>query len=187
MLAPSQLWHLSTRLLTNIGQDMQLKPLDHAPPGSSSVAAGSTTLSSILQQLETGATEAGPKSAIKRKLVRGEGAEPGTTANSGASGVLLRQARSGSQPQPSREQSEKLLTMTQEVKHSRRRFIRLIGRFMWLLWVAVPLYMFALSLIIYFRRPYQSMSYLMFQVFIFIEGSIFIVCEQLAILAAFDH
>lgn len=66
--------------------------------------------------------------------------------------------------------------------------IRKTGRFKWLLWVAVPLYIFAQGLMIYFRRPNQSVGYLvMCQVFISIGGSVFIIVEQLAILAAVDH
>lgn len=62
------------------------------------------------------------------------------------------------------------------------------GRFKWLLYIAVPLYIFAQGLMIYFRRPNQSVGYLvMCQVFISIGGSIFIIIEQLAILAAVDH
>ncbi|KAJ5623516.1 MFS siderophore iron transporter [Penicillium lividum] len=66
--------------------------------------------------------------------------------------------------------------------------IRRTGRFKWLLWVAVPLYIFAQGLMIYFRRPNQSVGYLiMCQVFISIGGAVFIIVEQLAILAAVDH
>ncbi|KAJ5930155.1 MFS siderophore iron transporter [Penicillium verhagenii] len=66
--------------------------------------------------------------------------------------------------------------------------IRRTGRFKWLLWIAVPLYIFAQGLMIYFRRPNQSVGYLvMCQVFISIGGSVFIIIEQLAILAAVDH
>ncbi|KAK6076258.1 MFS siderophore iron [Seiridium cupressi] len=62
------------------------------------------------------------------------------------------------------------------------------GRFKWLLYIAVPLYIFAQGLMIYFRRPNQSVGFLvMCQVFISIGGSIFIIIEQLAILAAVDH
>ncbi|KAL5356259.1 siderophore iron transporter mirB [Aspergillus floccosus] len=62
------------------------------------------------------------------------------------------------------------------------------GRFKWLLYISVPLYIFAQGLMIYFRRPNQSVGYLvMCQVFISIGGSIFIIIEQLAILAAVDH
>lgn len=66
--------------------------------------------------------------------------------------------------------------------------IRKTGRFKWLLWIAVPLYIFAQGLMIYFRRPSQSVGYLvMCQIFISIGGSVFIIVEQLAILAAVDH
>jgi hypothetical protein len=66
--------------------------------------------------------------------------------------------------------------------------IRKTGHFKWLLWIAVPLYIFAQGLMIYFRRPNQSVGYLvMCQVFISIGGSVFIICEQIAILAAVDH
>ncbi|PWY69776.1 putative MFS siderophore iron transporter [Aspergillus heteromorphus CBS 117.55] len=66
--------------------------------------------------------------------------------------------------------------------------IRKTGRFKWTLWVAVPLYIFAQGLMIYFRRPNQSVGYLvMCQVFISIGGSVFIIVEQLSILAAVDH
>ena len=66
--------------------------------------------------------------------------------------------------------------------------IRRTGRFKWLLYIAVPLYIFTQGLMIYFRRPNQSVGYLvMCQVFISIAGSIFIIIEQLAILAAVDH
>ncbi|OJJ86656.1 putative MFS siderophore iron transporter [Aspergillus glaucus CBS 516.65] len=66
--------------------------------------------------------------------------------------------------------------------------IRRTGRFKWLLYISVPLYIFAQGLMIYFRRPNQSVGYLvMCQIFISIGGSIFIIIEQLAILAAVDH
>jgi MFS family permease len=66
--------------------------------------------------------------------------------------------------------------------------IRRIGRFKWLLYIAVPLYILAQGLMIYFRRPNQSVGYLvMCQIFISIGGSIFIIVEQVAILAAVDH
>ncbi|KAJ4855555.1 major facilitator superfamily domain-containing protein [Trichoderma breve] len=45
--------------------------------------------------------------------------------------------------------------------------IRRTGRFKWLLYIAVPLYIFAQGLMIYFRRPNQNVGYLvMCQVFI---------------------
>lgn len=66
--------------------------------------------------------------------------------------------------------------------------IRRTGRFKWLLYIAVPLYIFAQGLMIYFRRPDQSVGYLvMCQVFISIGGSIFIIIQQLAVSAAVDH
>ncbi|KAJ5884737.1 MFS siderophore iron transporter [Penicillium taxi] len=66
--------------------------------------------------------------------------------------------------------------------------IRRTGRFKWLLWIGVPLYIFTQGLMIYFRRPDQSVGYLvMCQVFISIGGSVFIIVEQLSILAAVDH
>ena len=66
--------------------------------------------------------------------------------------------------------------------------IRRTGRYKWLLYIAVPLYVFAQGLMIYFRRPNQSVGYLvMCQIFISLGGSIFIIIEQLAILAAVDH
>lgn len=66
--------------------------------------------------------------------------------------------------------------------------IRRTGRFKWTLYVAVPLYIFAQGLMIYFRQPNQSVGYLvMCQIFISIGGAVFIIVEQLAILAAVDH
>lgn len=66
--------------------------------------------------------------------------------------------------------------------------MRRTGRFKWLLWVAVPLYIFAQGLMIYFRRPDQSSGYqVMCQVFISIGGSVFIIVQQVAVLAAVDH
>lgn len=66
--------------------------------------------------------------------------------------------------------------------------IRRTGHYKWLLYIAVPLYIFAQGLMIYFRRPNQSVGYLvMCQVFISIGGSIFILIGQVAILAAVDH
>lgn len=66
--------------------------------------------------------------------------------------------------------------------------IRKTGRFKWLLYISVPLYIFAQGLMIYFRKPGQSVGYqVMCQIFISIGGSIFIIVEQLAILAAVDH
>lgn len=66
--------------------------------------------------------------------------------------------------------------------------IRKTGHFKWLLYVAVPIYVLAQGLMIYFRQPNQSIGYIvMCQIFIAIGGSIFIIVEQIAILAASDH
>ena len=66
--------------------------------------------------------------------------------------------------------------------------IRRTGYFKWLLYIAVPLYIFWQGLMIYFRQPGQSVGYLvMCQVFISIGGSIFIIVQQVAILAAVDR
>ncbi|KAL3421168.1 MFS siderophore iron [Phlyctema vagabunda] len=66
--------------------------------------------------------------------------------------------------------------------------IRKTGHFKWLLYVAVPIYVLAQGLMIHFRRPDQKIGYIvMCQIFIAVGGSIFIICEQLAILAASDH
>lgn len=66
--------------------------------------------------------------------------------------------------------------------------IRQTGRFKWLLYISVPLYIFAQGLMIYFRKPGMGVGYqVMCQIFIAIGGAIFIIVEQLAILAAVDH
>ncbi|KAH8787946.1 major facilitator superfamily domain-containing protein [Diaporthe sp. PMI_573] len=66
--------------------------------------------------------------------------------------------------------------------------MRRTGRFKWLLYIAVPLYILAQGLMIYFRRPNQSVGYqVMCQVFISIGGSVFIIVQQVAVLAAVDH
>lgn len=66
--------------------------------------------------------------------------------------------------------------------------IRRTGYFRWLLFFGVPLYVFAQGLMIYFRRPNGYIGYIvMCQIFISVGGSIFIICMQLAILAAVDH
>ncbi|CAI4213251.1 unnamed protein product [Parascedosporium putredinis] len=66
--------------------------------------------------------------------------------------------------------------------------IRKTGYFRWLLYFAVPLYILAQGLMIYFRRPNGYIGYIvMCQIFISVGGSIFIICEQLAVLAAVDH
>ncbi|KAK7423513.1 hypothetical protein QQX98_000970 [Neonectria punicea] len=66
--------------------------------------------------------------------------------------------------------------------------IRRTGYYKWLFYWAVPLYIFAQGLMIYFRRPNQHIGYLiMCEVFISIGGSVFILVMQLAVLAAVDH
>ncbi|CAF3595058.1 hypothetical protein SNK03_013218 [Fusarium graminearum] len=66
--------------------------------------------------------------------------------------------------------------------------IRKTGYFKWLLWIGVPLYIFAQGLMIYFRSPTGYVGYLvMTQIFISIGGSVFTICMQLAVLAAVDH
>lgn len=66
--------------------------------------------------------------------------------------------------------------------------IRKTGYFKWLLYIAVPLYILAQGLMIYFRRPNGYIGYIvMCQIFISVGGAVFIMCEQLAILAVADH
>ncbi|PVH88114.1 siderophore iron transporter mirB [Cadophora sp. DSE1049] len=66
--------------------------------------------------------------------------------------------------------------------------IRRTGRFRWLFYWAVPLYIFALGLMIHFRKPNGKVGYLiMCEIFISMGGAVFILCMQLAVLAAVDH
>ncbi|KAI8142374.1 major facilitator superfamily domain-containing protein [Fennellomyces sp. T-0311] len=66
--------------------------------------------------------------------------------------------------------------------------MRRTSHFKWLLYIAVPLYVLAQGLMIYFRRPNQSVGFLvMCQVFTSIGGSVFIMVGQIAVLAAVDH
>ncbi|KAJ5373511.1 Major facilitator superfamily domain general substrate transporter [Penicillium concentricum] len=66
--------------------------------------------------------------------------------------------------------------------------IRRVGFYKWTLYIAIPLYIFAQGLMIYFRQPNMNVGYqVMCQIFLAIGGSIFILVEQLAILAAVDH
>merc|ERR1712000_575321 len=63
-----------------------------------------------------------------------------------------------------------------------------VSYYRWLHFVAVPLYLFAQGLMIYFRRPNQKIGYIvMCQIFISIGGAIFIIVQQISILAAADH
>ncbi|VEU22190.1 DEKNAAE103190 [Brettanomyces naardenensis] len=66
--------------------------------------------------------------------------------------------------------------------------IRRTGYFKWLLCIGVPIYILAQGLMIYFRSPTGYVGYIvMTQIFISIGGSVFIICTQLAVLAAVDH
>jgi hypothetical protein len=66
--------------------------------------------------------------------------------------------------------------------------IRRTGRFKWLYFGAIPLYIFAQGLMIHFRRPNEKIGYIvMCEIFISISGSIFVLCQQLSVLAAVDH
>ncbi|KAL1749002.1 major facilitator superfamily domain-containing protein [Schizophyllum fasciatum] len=62
--------------------------------------------------------------------------------------------------------------------------IRRTGRFRWLLMMSVPLLVLFQGLMIYFRRPGQSVGYvIMCQVFLAFGGGAIIICEQVAVLA----
>ncbi|KAL2801982.1 siderophore iron transporter mirB [Aspergillus granulosus] len=66
--------------------------------------------------------------------------------------------------------------------------IRKTGYFKWLLWIAVPMYIFAQGLMIHFRQPNQYIGYIvMCEIFISVAGACFILIMQLAVLAAVDH
>jgi hypothetical protein len=66
--------------------------------------------------------------------------------------------------------------------------IRRTGYFKWLLWIAVPLYIFAQGLMIHFRQPNQYIGYIvMCEIFISVAGACFILIMQLSVLAAVDH
>ncbi|KAL4784086.1 major facilitator superfamily domain-containing protein [Aspergillus varians] len=66
--------------------------------------------------------------------------------------------------------------------------IRWTGRFKWILWVCVPLYIFGIGLMIHFRQPGGYIGYIvMCEIFFSVAGSIFILCCQLAVLASVDH
>ncbi|KAK8867277.1 siderophore iron transporter mirB [Apiospora arundinis] len=66
--------------------------------------------------------------------------------------------------------------------------VRRTGRFKWLLFFVVPLYMFGLGLMIYFRRPDQPVGFLvMCQVFAAFGEGVLTLLEQLSVLAAVDH
>ncbi|OJJ04489.1 hypothetical protein ASPVEDRAFT_172748 [Aspergillus versicolor CBS 583.65] len=66
--------------------------------------------------------------------------------------------------------------------------IRWTGRFKWILWACLPLYIFGLGLMIHFRQPGGYIGYIvMCEVFISVSGSIFILLCQIAVLATVDH
>lgn len=66
--------------------------------------------------------------------------------------------------------------------------IRVTGRFKWILWICVPLYIFGLGLMIHFRQPGGHIGYIvMCEIFFSVAGSTFILCCQLAVLSAVDH
>lgn len=62
------------------------------------------------------------------------------------------------------------------------------GRFRWLLYIAVPVYILFEGLMIYFRQPGWSLGYqIMCQVFIAFAGGTMIIVQQVAVQAAADH
>ncbi|KAJ5347213.1 siderophore iron transporter mirB [Penicillium brevicompactum] len=66
--------------------------------------------------------------------------------------------------------------------------IRVTGRFKWLLMCAVPLYILASGLMIYFRSPGHSVGYMcMCQIFLAVGGGTLILIEQVSVLAASTH
>ncbi|CAI7601861.1 unnamed protein product [Penicillium glandicola] len=66
--------------------------------------------------------------------------------------------------------------------------IRASGRFKWLLCCALPLYLLASGLMIYFRAPGHNVAYMcMCQVLLAVGGGTFILIEQVAVLAAASH
>lgn len=66
--------------------------------------------------------------------------------------------------------------------------MRVTGRFKWLLLIAVPLYMLAVGLMIYFRSPGHSIGFIcMCEVFIGLGGGTMILIQQVSVLAASSH
>ncbi|KAJ6788010.1 hypothetical protein PWT90_01122 [Aphanocladium album] len=66
--------------------------------------------------------------------------------------------------------------------------IRWTGRFKWILFICIPLYILGLGIMIHFRQPGGYIGYIvMCEVFFSAAGSVFILCCQLAVLAAVDH
>lgn len=66
--------------------------------------------------------------------------------------------------------------------------IRYTGRFKWILWICMPLYIFGLGLMIHFRQPGGCIGYIvMCEIFFSVAGSVFILIAQLAVLSSVDH
>ena len=66
--------------------------------------------------------------------------------------------------------------------------IRKTGRFRWVLLIAVPLYTLGVGLMIYFRQPHTNIGFIvMCQIFLALSGSLFILCEQVAVTAVAEH
>ncbi|KAE9970187.1 hypothetical protein EG328_006443 [Venturia inaequalis] len=66
--------------------------------------------------------------------------------------------------------------------------IKKTGRFRWLLFFAVPVYMLGVGLMIHFRNPGWGLGYsIMCQVFIAFGGGTMIIVQQVAVLSAADH
>ncbi|KAA8643826.1 hypothetical protein EYZ11_008908 [Aspergillus tanneri] len=66
--------------------------------------------------------------------------------------------------------------------------IKFTGRFRWLIFCAVPLYLLGVGLMIYFRKPNWSVGFtIMCQIFLAFAGGTMIICQQVAVLAASDH
>ncbi|KAJ5243137.1 major facilitator superfamily domain-containing protein [Penicillium citrinum] len=66
--------------------------------------------------------------------------------------------------------------------------IRLTGRYKWILWCAVPLYLLASGLMIYFRMPGFSVGYMcMCQIFLAVGGGTMILIEQVSVLSVSKH
>lgn len=66
--------------------------------------------------------------------------------------------------------------------------IRVTGRYKWLLQIAIPLYIFFVGMLIYFRTPNTSLGYIiMCEIFISLAGGTIIIAQQIAIMAVADH
>ncbi|WVQ99080.1 hypothetical protein IAU59_006212 [Kwoniella sp. CBS 9459] len=66
--------------------------------------------------------------------------------------------------------------------------IRRTGRFRWILYGAIPIFMLGIGLMIYFRQPGKSVGYIvMCQIFAALGGGAMIICQQVAVLAASTH